>query len=111
MLYLNRTCFNGLYRVNLKGEFNVPIGTKTSDVLDSDDFRRASEIVGSDVDILCSDFEPMVDAASKGDFLFVDPPYTVTHNYNNFVKYNDKIFRWEDQLRLAEAVRRAASRG
>lgn len=50
------------------------------------------------------DFEATLDSARAGDFVFVDPPYTVKHNLNGFLKYNDKIFSWADQLRLRDAV-------
>ena len=109
-LYLNRTCWNGLYRVNLKGEFNVPIGTKSTVVFSDDDFPEISNVLRS-ADIRCSDFEAIIDECNKGDFLFIDPPYTVQHNYNNFLKYNEKIFNWDDQTRLHEAVLRAVRRG
>ena len=109
-LYLNRVCFNGIYRENLKGIFNVPIGSKKSATLDSDDFSLISKKL-SGVEILVSDFEVVVDRASEGDFLFVDPPYTTKHNNNGFVKYNQNIFSWADQERLALGIVRAASRG
>lgn len=109
-LYLNRTCWNGLYRVNLNGVFNVPIGTKTSVIFDTDDFRVISKRL-SRAKIVCSDFEPIIDQCEADDFLFVDPPYTVQHNYNNFRKYNERIFSWDDQIRLRDAVLRGESRG
>lgn len=109
-LYLNRTCWNGLYRENKKGEFNVPIGTKDSVLFASDDFDAWSEAL-SGVDIVHRDFEKTIDQAKEGDFLFVDPPYTVRHNMNGFVKYNQTIFAWEDQIRLKNALQRAATRG
>lgn len=109
-LYLNRTCWNGLYRVNLKGEFNVPIGTKTNILFDVDSFEALSELFQS-AEFHVRDFEASIDAAEKGDFVFVDPPYTVKHNYNGFIKYNENLFSWDDQVRLSEAVCRAASRG
>jgi DNA adenine methylase len=109
-IYLNRTCWNGLYRVNRRNEFNVPIGTKTSVVLSTDDFSKISKILTS-TDIKNQDFELTIDAAERGDFVFVDPPYTVKHNLNGFIKYNDKIFSWADQIRLRDAVVRAAKRG
>lgn len=109
-IYLNRTCWNGLYRVNRRNEFNVPIGTKTSVILPNDDFVAVSRLLAS-VEILHQDFETTLDAARVGDFVFVDPPYTVKHNLNGFLKYNDKIFSWSDQLRLRDAVVRAAGRG
>lgn len=110
MLYLNRTCWNGLYRVNRFGEFNVPIGTKTSVLIEGEDFELYSKILNV-ADIACQDFEVTIDACGYGDFLFVDPPYTVKHNMNGFVKYNETIFSWDDQVRLAAALRRAGSRG
>ena len=58
-----------------------------------------------------SDFEPIVDQAQKGDLVFADPPYTVRHNNNGFVKYNEVLFSWKDQERLAAALGRAAQRG
>jgi DNA adenine methylase len=109
-LYLNRTCFNGLYRVNLKNEFNVPIGTKTQVVLPTDNFDLISKRL-SNVELACVDFEETIDQAGSGDFVFVDPPYTVKHNLNGFIKYNQKIFSWEDQVRLRDAIVRAVNRG
>jgi len=96
--------------VNRKNEFNVPIGTKSNVVLPTDDFQRMSRVLGG-ADILAQDFESTLDSARHGDFVFVDPPYTVKHNLNGFVKYNDKIFQWADQIRLRDAVVRAATRG
>jgi len=109
-LYLNRTCWNGLYRVNRRGEFNVPIGTKSAVVMPDDDFYAISSLLKR-VEIACCDFESTIDQAKEGDFLFVDPPYTVKHNMNGFVKYNECIFTWADQIRLRDSVSRAASRG
>lgn len=109
-IYLNRTCWNGLYRVNRKGEFNVPRGTKNNVLLTSDDFELTSKKLKK-CSLKVADFEASIDAALKGDFVFVDPPYTVKHNYNGFVKYNDNIFSWEDQVRLCEALIRADTRG
>lgn len=109
-LYLNRTCYNGLYRENLKGQFNVPIGTKDTVLFDTDDFHGWS-LALSKCCIECRDFEEAIDEAESGDFIFVDPPYTVRHNMNGFVKYNQNIFAWEDQVRLKDALVRAVNRG
>lgn len=109
-LYLNRTCWNGLYRVNLNGKFNVPRGSKDSVVLDTDDFSQTSRVL-QNARVLCQDFEETLDMANKGDFVYVDPPYTVNHNLNGFLKYNNDIFSWTDQIRLKQAVVRAVSRG
>lgn len=109
-IYLNRTCWNGLYRVNLKGEFNVPRGTKNSVLLETDDFEKVSSRLVSGA-VLCQDFEETLAISGKGDFIFIDPPYTVKHNLNGFLKYNEKIFSWEDQERLQKAVASAVARG
>ena len=109
-IYLNRTCWNGLYRVNLNGKFNVPIGSKKNVILDADDFGKLSKSLRN-AELLSGDFEKIIDMSGRGDFLFVDPPYTVKHNNNGFVKYNENIFSWSDQIRLKESLVRAASRG
>lgn len=109
-IYLNRTCWNALHRVNRKGEFNVPMGTKSNVLLESDDFEAVSKILSS-VTITNQDFEELIEKAKKGDFIFADPPYTVKHNFNGFVKYNEKMFHWDDQVRLSECLIRANARG
>lgn len=108
-IYLNRTCWNGLYRVNKSGQFNVPIGTKTNVLHDTDDFKKISAILQNST-IIHSDFEGIIDCAREGDFIFADPPYTVKHNNNGFVKYNEEMFKWDDQVRLHAAVARADAR-
>src|SRR5690606_11457234 len=79
MIYLNRTCFNGIYRVNLRGEFNVPIGSKNKVIFENDEFENISHLLQS-ATIKCTDFEEIVDLALKDDLVFIDPPYTVRHN-------------------------------
>lgn len=110
LLYLNRTCWNGLYRVNLRGQFNVPIGTKDK-IFDSSENWQAISLALKNTKIECSDFEKTINQSKKGDFLFVDPPYTTMHNNNGFIKYNQNIFSWEDQIRLKDALFRAKIRG
>ena len=109
-IYLNRTCFNGLYRVNRSGEFNVPLGTKTNVVLPTDNFERISKNLQR-ARICHGDFERIIEKAQDQDFIFVDPPYTVKHENNGFVKYNEKLFSWEDQERLKDSLVRASERG
>ncbi|MCF6267223.1 MAG: Dam family site-specific DNA-(adenine-N6)-methyltransferase [Desulfuromusa sp.] len=109
-IYLNRTCFNGLYRVNLKGVFNVPKGTKEKVILPSDDFENVSALLQATALVSC-DFADTIRQAKSGDFLYIDPPYTVRHNNNNFLKYNEHIFSWADQKRLAVCLAEAARRG
>lgn len=109
-IYLNRTCWNGLYRVNKFGKFNVPKGTKNSVVFPSDDFFKIS-IQLADAEIASNDFEVTIGEARRGDLIFIDPPYTVKHDNNGFIKYNEKIFTWNDQVRLRSAVEEAVRRG
>jgi DNA adenine methylase len=109
-IYLNRTCWNGLYRVNLKGEFNVPKGTKENVLLESDDFEAVSDSLKSSK-IKCQDFQTTIRSAREGDFVYVDPPYTVKHNTNGFLKYNEKIFSWDDQVCLRDVIEEASNRG
>lgn len=109
-IYLNRTCFNGIYRVNLEGRFNVPKGGRDSVLFDTDDFEKVSEILVN-ADLYAADFEELISNARKRDFVFADPPYTVRHNLNGFVRYNETLFSWQDQERLAEALIRARDRG
>ena len=109
-IYLNRTCFNGLYRVNRAGRFNVPRGTRDTVIFETDDFETLSEIL-QNVELKDCDFEESIDRANNGDLVFADPPYTVRHNKNAFIKYNEKLFSWDDQIRLANCLKRAAKRG
>lgn len=100
-IFLNRTCWNGLYRVNLRGEFNTPFGNfRNPTILDEDrilagvaQLKRAVLRVG--------DFEKTLRYARRGDFAYCDPPYITGHQNNGFLKYNAHLFSWDDQERLA----------
>ena len=109
-IYLNRTCFNGLYRVNKDGVFNVPIGTRSSVFRPTDNFELISQTL-KQADIYSTDFETVIDMANKDDFLFVDPPYAMKQDASVFVKYNHLVFSWDDQIRLWRSVVRAKYRG
>jgi len=109
-IYLNRTCFNGLYRVNLQGVFNVPMGSKAQ-VEFPKGFLEQMGAALRGAQLRLSDFEAVINQAREGDFVYADPPYTVMHNRNNFIKYNANLFSWDDQLRLACALKRASRRG
>jgi DNA adenine methylase len=108
-IYLNRTCWNGLYRVNRSGQFNVPIGTRSSVIFEDDCFNDISYSLQA-AQLLTSDFEQIIDMSKEGDLLFIDPPYTVRHNNNAFIKYNEKLFSWSDQERLYQVLSRAKNR-
>jgi DNA adenine methylase len=109
-VYLNRTCWNGLYRVNRNGQFNVPKGTKRRVIFDTDDFEAVGRLL-SGASLLTQDFENVIDRADKGDLVFADPPYTVLHSRNGFIKYNERLFSWADQIRLRDVLVRAKRRG
>jgi DNA adenine methylase len=110
-IYLNRTCFNGLYRVNLDGKFNVPYGFKSyRQLFDYEKLRRFSELL-KPATLDCFDFEQSLQNIRKGDLVFLDPPYTVSHTKNGFVKYNEKLFSWDDQRRLASYVNKIRKLG
>ncbi len=111
LLYLTRLSFNGIHRVNLAGQFNVPYGKKVHlTSVEPDRLLAISELLQG-VDIRSGDFEAITNAASANDLVYFDPPYTVAHAHNGFVKYNERIFSWSDQQRLAKHARLLAARG
>ena len=110
MIYLNKTCFNGIYRVNKAGKFNVPYGTERELNFDEEKLRRCSELL-MNANIYCQDFQETVDLAQNGDFIFCDPPYAVIDENNRFIGYNAEQFKWEDQERLAMSLLQAKNRG
>lgn len=110
MIYLNKACFNGIYRVNKAGKFNVPFGTRTELKFEHDNLVESS-IALQGAEILCQDFEETVNMAQVNDFLFCDPPYAVIDEDNRFVSYNADVFSWDDQIRLANSLIRAKNRG
>jgi DNA adenine methylase len=110
MIYLNKACWNGLYRVNGNGDFNVPYGDVSPPRIDEERLRLVSKALRI-ADIENQDFERTINSVRRRDFVFVDPPYTVRHNKNGFIKYNQKIFSWEDQERLAKHLELARQKG
>jgi DNA adenine methylase len=103
-IFLNRTSYNGIYRENKKGIYNVPYGSRSyRSLFDFANLIKFSAL-SSNVQFLCCDFDMMSSKIKRGDFIFLDPPYTVAHGKNGFIKYNQKIFAWEDQIRLKEFI-------
>lgn len=106
-IYLNKTCFNGLYRVNRKGQFNVPYGKyKRPNICDEETIRAASKILQNAV-IICGDYlEVLRKYAKPGDFVFLDPPYIPVSDYADFKRYTKEQFYEDDHVRLAQEVKR-----
>ena len=110
-IFLNRTCFNGLYRVNKKGEFNVPFGNYKKPVIcDEETIRKASYYL-RDAHILCGDYLEVLKQAQKGDFIFLDPPYIPISQYSDFKRYTKEQFSEEDHIRLKNECDRLVSVG
>jgi DNA adenine methylase len=110
-IFLNRTCWNGLYRVNAEGQFNVPIGRfKRPRLFDRRILLGASAALKG-AHLLASDFEKALEGARARDFVYLDPPYTVKHDNNGFLRYNQRLFTWNDQERLGRVAVRLAARG
>ncbi len=111
LIYLTTLSFNGIYRLNKNGVFNVPYGKKTHiNPCNESRILVASETLRS-AQLRTMDFEESVKDAKEGDLIYFDPPYTVAHGNNGFIKYNAKIFSWEDQTRLAKIAKDLADRG
>lgn len=103
-IYLNKTCFNGLYRVNSKGEFNVPFANnKNPKIVDEKNIIGISRYFrNNDVTLLNRDFEDAIQFAKKGDFIYFDPPYVPTSKTASFTAYTKESFDMEDQIRLRD---------
>jgi DNA adenine methylase len=113
-IYLNKACWNGLYRVNLQGDFNVPFGRPKGTTTGSGELLRACSeaLAHPGVSLVDGDFETLVAGPRVGDVVFLDPPYATTGpRRSTFLEYNEKIFSWRDQVRLAEAANELAHRG
>jgi len=111
-IYLNRTCFNGLYRVNKKGEFNVPYGRYKSPRICHPENLRAASTALQKVDIISGDYkEVLAKTAKRGDFIFLDPPYLPVSKYSDFKRYTKEQFYEEDHRELAKEVARLQKLG
>ena len=110
-IYLNKACFNGLYRVNSKNEFNVPFGkkAKVNTYEGSNLITVSNYLTMNDIEILCVDFEDSVKNATKGDFIYFDPPYD--SDTSTFNSYTENGFGKEEQVRLAKVFKDLSNRG
>lgn len=112
MIYLNRTAFNGLYRVNKNNQFNVPFGCKPGTQFPDHAALEAVSRLLKRASLQCQDFRATLKGIrSEGDIVYVDPPYTVKHDNNGFRRYNNHIFSWNDQIELARALIQLVQRG
>ncbi len=103
LLFLNKTCFNGLYRVNKKGQFNVPLGRYTNpNIVNKENLIAVNKILQSKkIKISCRDFEAVLGDAKKGDLVYFDPPYQPISRTANFTSYTHRDFTEDDLERLA----------
>lgn len=111
LLYLNRTCFKGMWRHNGKGEFNIGYGGPSRRwVISANDLVIVSKLLRR-TSLRCSDFERIIDQCQAGDFIFIDPPYRPGHRELANQHYVGQAFTFDDQVRLAAALARAEARG
>ena len=113
LIFLNRTCFNGLYRVNSKGRFNVPLGKYTNpNIVNEENLRSVSKILKiNHISLKCRDFETILRDAKKDDLIYLDPPYQPVSHTSNFTSYTNKDFAYDDLLRLAKFCMKLDSKG
>ncbi len=112
LIFLNKTCFNGLYRVNSKGNFNVPLGKYVNpNIVNKENLLVISHILQSTkISIKCEDFTVALRSAQRNDFVYFDPPYHPTSTTANFTGYTDNNFSYKDQQRLFAEFKRLDSR-
>ena len=105
LIYLNKTCYNGLYRVNKKGKFNTPFGKNKLDIIVKREVILNASSALKNTHLCCDDFERiLLDKAKSEDFVYLDPPYPPVGRYADFTRYTRHFFNEEDHLRLSKAV-------
>jgi DNA adenine methylase len=110
-IYLNKTCFNGLYRVNSQGKFNVPMGDyKNPEVFQEEKLRRISVFL-KDVKLKVMSFEKIVPLVKKGDFVYMDPPYYPLKKGKSFTTYTKDNFLEKEQELLAQVFAKLSENG
>ena len=110
-IYLNRTCFNGMYRVNSKGQFNVPFGRYKNPIICDEDNLRAVSKTLKNVEILNADYKAAVSKAKTGDFVYFDPPYYPVSPTSLFTSYTKDGFAEKEQIELRDAFAELSNRG
>ncbi len=110
-IYLNRTCFNGLYRVNSKGEFNVPFGNYLNPrIIDKENLLNCSYILKTTI-IKYADFSMILDYVKKDDFVYFDPPYMPLNPTSNFTSYTKQGFDFDMQIKLKNLCDELTAKG
>jgi DNA adenine methylase len=110
-IFLNRTCFNGMYRVNSKGGFNVPFGKYTNPLIcDEDNLRKVSKAL-QNIDIKHQDYKEVLKKAKKGDFIYFDPPYYPVSKTASFTSYTAETFLEKEQTELRDTLVELNKRG
>ena len=110
-IYLNKTCFNGIYRVNQQGIFNVPYGHKNPPSLPTRrDLKLISQVLAN-IDLYTADFKDILDIASKDNFVYLDPPYPPLNGTSYFTHYTANRFNWDDHIELAHVFQKLCKRG
>ena len=110
-IYLNKTCFNGLHRVNLKGEFNVPAGRYVNPRILNEHALRAASAQLAHCELQCTGFESLLSLARPGDFIYLDPPYEPVSETASFTAYAQNGFDRHDQMRLRDVFAALDRRG
>jgi len=113
LIFLNKTCFNGLYRVNSKGKFNVPIGKYVNpNIVNKESLQVLSHVLQSKrISIKCEDFTAALRRPQKDDFVYLDPPYQPVSSTANFTSYTNDNFDYKDQERLFTEFKKLDSKG
>jgi len=110
-LYMNKTCFNGLYRVNSKGEFNVPVGRYENPAIYDLTTLRAASAALQKAEMYHGHYSEVVQSAKAGDFVYFDPPYHPLTSTANFTSYTKSSFNQDDQRQLRDLANALAKRG
>ena len=111
MIFLNKTCFNGLYRVNKKGLFNVPMGSYKNPLICDEKTLRAVSDKLQNVKIVCGDYRNSADFIDEHTFVYFDPPYRPLTETASFTAYTENLFNDEEQIELAEFVENMHKKG